>query len=192
MPIPHLHKPFFFQTARRYTILLMALFAVRIVLAATMPQVSELAEKDYFPIVSQDGQCASIYISEEDSPVVGICARMFASDIERVTGHTTTVAAVKTIRQLPKRPAIVAGTIGHSAIIDGLIKKHHIDVSTIENKWESYMLLTLHTQSRLPLLLIIGSDRRGTAFGLTSLSRAVGVSPWYWWADVAPATKEAL
>ena len=43
-----------------------------------------------------------------------------------------------------------------------------------------------------PMLVIAGSDRRGTAFGLTSMSRAIGVSPWYWWADVTPAAKSAL
>ena len=30
----------------------------------------------------------------------------------------------------------------------------------------------------------MGSDRRGTAYGLLQLSEKIGVSPWYWWADV--------
>jgi hypothetical protein len=49
-----------------------------------------------------------------------------------------------------------------------------------------------HPKTHTPLLLIIGSDRRGTAFGLTSLSEAIGVSPWYWWADVTPVQKQVL
>ena len=33
-------------------------------------------------------------------------------------------------------------------------------------------------------LTIAGSDRRGTIFGIYELSRQIGVSPWYYWADV--------
>ena len=54
------------------------------------------------------------------------------------------------------------------------------------------VVTVVHPKFHTPLLLIIGSDRRGTAFGLASLSEAIGVSPWYWWADVTPACKKAL
>ena len=41
-------------------------------------------------------------------------------------------------------------------------------------------------------MVIAGSDRRGTAYGVYELSKRIGVSPWYWWADVTPAHREAL
>lgn len=45
------------------------------------------------------------------------------------------------------------------------------DVSGIRGKWESFIVATIeHPKSHTPLLVIVGSDRRGTAFGLTSLS----------------------
>jgi len=67
------------------------------------------------------------------------------------------------------------------------------DVSSLRGKWESFVITTAeHPKYHTPLLLIVGSDRRGTAFGLTSLSEAIGVSPWYWWADVTPQRKSAL
>ena len=40
-------------------------------------------------------------------------------------------------------------------------------------------------------LVIVGSDRRGTIYGTYELSEQIGVSPWYWWADVPVAKKQA-
>lgn len=37
-----------------------------------------------------------------------------------------------------------------------------------------------------------GSDRRGTAYGVFSISEAIGVSPWYWWADVPVVHRDAV
>ena len=115
---------------------------------------------------------------------------MLVDDVERVTGKRLQLSTTKTP---PKGIALVAGTLGHSRLIDQLVSKHEIDVTSIKGKWESYiMIVTKHPQYHTPLLAIIGSDRRGTAYGLTSLSEAIGVSPWYWWADVTPAHKTAL
>jgi hypothetical protein len=41
-------------------------------------------------------------------------------------------------------------------------------------------------------LVIVGSDRRGTAYGVYELSQRIGVSPWYWWDDVTPAHRDTL
>ena len=41
-------------------------------------------------------------------------------------------------------------------------------------------------------LVIAGSDRRRTAYGVYELSRRIGVSPWCWWADVIPAHRDAI
>ena len=115
---------------------------------------------------------------------------MLADDVERITGQRP---IYQTGKKLPKKSALVAGTLGHSRLIEGLVKNLKIDVGRIRGKWESYMITTAeHPQTKTPLLLVVGSDRRGTAFGLTSLSEAIGVSPWYWWADVTPQQKSAL
>jgi hypothetical protein len=59
--------------------------------------------------------------------------------------------------------------------------------------WESFVIATV--EQPLPgvarALVIAGSDRRGTAFGIYELSQAIGVSPWYWWADVAPQRRDS-
>jgi hypothetical protein len=33
-------------------------------------------------------------------------------------------------------------------------------------------------------LVVAGSDPRGTIYGIYDISEQIGVSPWYWWADV--------
>ena len=90
--------------------------------------------------------------------------------------------------------AILIGTIGKSAVIDRLIREHKIDVGAVKGKWESTLIQVV--ERPLPGvkrgLVIAGSDKRGTIFGIYDLSQQIGVSPWYWWADVPVAHKDAL
>lgn len=156
------------------------------------PNISETREASYFPLVSET-ETASIFTDDQDFPVVRIAAQMLADDIERVTGYKPTLNLAGTLDKLNGTPAVVAGTIGKSRLIDRLVKQGRINVSDIAGKWESFVVTTIqHPESQTPLLVIAGSDRRGTAFGLTSLCEAIGVSPWYWWADVTPQSKQAL
>ena len=125
-----------------------------------------------------------------DYHVVQIAASMLADDIQRVTGCRPDM---QTGKKVPDRIAVVAGTLGHSQLIDRMVRQHHIDVSDLQGRWESFVITTTeHPKTHAPMLVAIGSDRRGTAFALTSLSEAIGVSPWYWWADVSPERKQAL
>lgn len=82
--------------------------------------------------------------------------------------------------------AIIAGTIGNSDIIDSLIASGKLDVSAIEGKWESFISEVVNSPvPGVPKAMVIaGSDMRGTIFGLYDVSEQIGVSPWYWWADV--------
>ncbi len=159
--------------------------ALSLVVYAQIPSIQETAQEGFFSLCD-----AAIYTDAADYKVVGIAANMLADDVERITGQRPTY---QTGEKLPKKSALVAGTLGHSRLIEGLVKNLKIDVGRIRGKWESYMITTAeHPQTKTPLLLVVGSDRRGTAFGLTSLSEAIGVSPWYWWADVTPQQKSAL
>lgn len=159
--------------------------ALSLVVYAQIPSIQETAQEGFFSLCD-----AAIYTDAADYKVVGIAANMLADDVERITGRRP---ICQTGKKLPKKSALVAGTLGHSRLIEGLVKNLKIDVGRIRGKWESYMITTAeHPQTKTPLLLVVGSDRRGTAFGLTSLSEAIGVSPWYWWADVTPQQKSAL
>lgn len=148
------------------------------------PKVEQKAVKGSFPLAVSEA--ATICVDSSDARVVSIAAGLLADDLERLTGLRP---AVQT--ELPEGPAVIAGTVGQSYLIDELASKGLIDTEALDGKWESYMIQTIHADGH-PLLVIAGSDRRGTAFGLTSLCEAAGVSPWYWWADVTPARRKAL
>ena len=105
------------------------------------------------------------------------------------TVYTTTGAANYTgpvySDPAPSDTVVIAGTIGHSTIIDALIASKAIDVSAIKGKWESFTSQVV--KNPVPgcsaALVIAGSDPRGTIFGIYDVSEQIGVSPWYFWAD---------
>jgi hypothetical protein len=143
-----------------------------------------------FPLVA--GQVpATILIDGSDYTVVRIVAVCLADDVTRVTGLRPDVST-----GAPPLPAhlVIVGVIGHSAPIDQLIKAGKLNVKAIAGQWESYKIQTI--RNPMPgvssALVIAGSDRRGAAYGVFDLSEAIGVSPWVWWADVAPRHRAAL
>ena len=156
---------------------------------SSFPAITEKAQGKAFPL-SSSASAATICIDTCDARVVEISAGLLADDVERLTGLRP---AVHMSSVLPDGPAIVAGTIGNSTLVDSLAEEGIICTDSLKGKWESFLIQTVRTEGRKdPLLVIAGSDRRGTAFGLMSLSEAAGVSPWYWWADVTPQRKKAL
>lgn len=69
---------------------------------------------------------------------------------------------------------VVVATVGKSEIA----KKYPKQSKLLKGKWEQYLIFTDKGQ-----LVILGSDKRGTIYGIYELSRQIGVSPWYWMAD---------
>jgi hypothetical protein len=141
--------------------------------------------------VSAAGKSAPLLVSSKDWPGVIRAFRDLQNDIGKVTSSTPEFFTDK----VPKtRELIIAGTIGKSRLIDGLINKKKIDVSDITGKWESFLIQVVDKPMRgvKKALVIAGSDKRGTIYGIYEVSRQTGVSPWYWWADVTPDHKNAL
>jgi GH35 family endo-1,4-beta-xylanase len=137
-----------------------------------------------------DNAAASIYCDPHDVQPTAIAVGMLADDVRKVTGQTPRVVDRPDVLS---GDAVIVGTIGHSAAVDRLIANGRIgDVDKIRGRWEHYLLQVI--EQPLPnvrrALVIVGSDRRGTAYGVLTLSEAIGVSPWYWWADV-PITKKS-
>ncbi|MDQ8186140.1 glycosyl hydrolase 115 family protein [Pelagicoccus sp. SDUM812002] len=147
--------------------------------------ISATQRENAFPIASR-GKVASIHFASEDATVVSIAATHLAQDIEAVTGRKTELNPQK------KGPKIFIGTLGQSSLIESLDLAGHIDLEQLEGRWESFLIATFpDPNSRgTTALAIVGSDRRGTAYGVYELSQAIGVSPWNWWADV-PAKKSS-
>lgn len=116
-----------------------------------------------------------ILVDENDWKGVIRAVEDLSNDIFKVTNKKSEI--IKT--NLLESKTIIIGTIGKSKLINSLIENKKIDITNIENKWESYII-----QADENNLIICGSDKRGTIFGIYEISRQIGVSPWYWWADV--------
>lgn len=126
--------------------------------------------------IAADGNVATICIDGEDWRGVIRAAGDLSNDIRMVTGYRSRTIAADA---LPEEGCIVAGTIGKSRLVDGLISSGKLDVRKVEGQWESYIIDIIDGN-----LVIAGSDKRGTIYGIYEISRMIGVSPWYWWADV--------
>jgi hypothetical protein len=142
-----------------------------------------------FPLVSSSS--ATLYYDEGDDETVKKVAGLFVDDIYRVTGKR-----IKSESTVPENQEnmVIVGTIGNNDLIDRLIQQERIDVSKIKGGWEQYVIKLV--DNPLPgvrkALVIAGSDRRGAAYGIFSISESIGVSPWYWWADVPVKKRSAL
>ena len=115
-----------------------------------------------------------------------------AKDINRVTGKSP---ALFNDTKSGGKNAVIIGTIGKSELIDRLVREKKIDVfGNQRNQWESFFLQVV--PEPFPgvdsALVICGSDKRGTIYGIYDLSEQIGVSPWYYWADVPPEHHDAL
>ena len=80
---------------------------------------------------------------------------------------------------------IIIGTVGSSELIDGMVSSGKLNVDDIRGEWERFIVQTVKrpVPGVKEALVIAGSDKRGTAYGVFTLSEEMGVSPWYWWAD---------
>lgn len=137
------------------------------------------AEKEHFPIVDQAGPRPIYYSSLENQSVIRAITDL-QGDISKVTGQTPDL---NTTTANPNRQAIVVATLGTDRWTDSLIPEE--SRQALENKWESFVIETIPaTSNNEAMLLIIGSDHRGTIYGIYELTEQMGISPWYWWMDV--------
>ena len=145
---------------------------------------------DDFPL-SVDGVPATLFASATDYPGVIRAVKDLKVDVGRVSGVEP---ALQLDGAISGRQVVLIGTIGKSALIDGLIAKRKLDVSAVRGKWEVFVSQVV--EQPMPgvsrALVIAGSDKRGTIYGIYDLSQRIGVSPWYWWADVPVPRQKRL
>jgi len=126
--------------------------------------------------IASKGKTATIVVDENDWKGVIRAANDLGDDVRKVSG---TVAAVVGSAAVPQQSdVIIVGTIGKSRTIDHLIKQKKIDVKKVRGQWESYLIDVVDGN-----LVIAGSDKRGTIYGIYEISQRIGVSPWYYMAD---------
>ncbi|PPK87719.1 glycosyl hydrolase family 115 (putative glucuronidase) [Neolewinella xylanilytica] len=151
--------------------------------------VSDRPTDDRHQFTLVDDRATDILYDANDEKLVEITAGFLADDVEKVTGKRPTIsteAGGATDR------LVVIGTVGESALIDELVRKGKLSVKEIDGEWERFIVQTVKRPMKgvKEALVIAGSDKRGTAYGVLTLSKEMGVSPWYYWAD-APVQKKA-
>lgn len=111
------------------------------------------------------------------------------ADLERVSGSPSPLN-----HDAGGGLAIIAGTLGRNAVIDALVADGRLDVSDVAGQWEAYVQQVIDNPAPGVdrALIIAGSDMRGAIYGVYDLSERMGVSPWFWWADVPVARQGDL
>ncbi|MDN3670416.1 glycosyl hydrolase 115 family protein [Echinicola jeungdonensis] len=144
-----------------------------------------------FPIVTHSA-ITPILVEKEEEKGVLIAAENFLDDIKSVTDKSPKLVESNEVSQ--SKQLLIIGTIGKSKLIDQLIEEGKLNVSGMAGKWENYLIETIDDpiEGVEQALVIVGSDKRGTIFGIYEMSRQIGVSPWNWWADVPVEKKGEL
>ena len=141
-----------------------------------------------FPLIS-NGQPLPILVSENADPAVRRVASSFAEDLQRTSGSSTEI--FNDFKDV-KKPVVLIGVLGQNPLIEDLVRQGKLAVEEIQGQWEAYQIAVV--QNPWPnveqALVVVGSDRRGAIFGTFEISEQMGVSPWYWFADVPTEQQE--
>ena len=134
---------------------------------------------------------ATIYVDAADHPLVQTAAAHLQADLQKVLGKKLPL-----VNQQPTGApvVIIIGSADKSRIIKDLSNAQKINTSNLSKQWEGYQIKTFQNPFKgvQQAVVITGSDRRGTAYGVFELSKQTGVSPWYWWADVPVKGKKNI
>lgn len=171
---------------KKVSLLLLSLFCFIVSSYSQLVLADRQQGQDIFPIVASASNAVVCY-DKSDAEVVKKSAKLFVEDVERVTGKR--LKAKEKISS--DRNIVLVGTIGKNRYIDQLVARNKLDISQIKHGWEQYVITIVNNPFAgvEKALVIAGCDRRGTSYGLFSISETIGVSPWYWWAD-APVIKK--
>lgn len=144
--------------------------------------VSTQKNASYFPL-AVDGRPVSILTDDSDYKGVLRAVNDLKEDLRKVTGNSPQQGVTKF--------TLIIGTVGKSPTIDKLIQTGKIEAKDLTGKNEKYIIKTVMNpiDGVDAALVIAGSDKRGTIYGIYELSTQIGVSPWYYWADV-PVKKQ--
>ncbi|MCM4157253.1 glycosyl hydrolase 115 family protein [Gramella sp. AN32] len=139
--------------------------------------------------ISSNNKASSILYDKTGSSLDSLTAYLLAEDIKKITGSHPKVITEK---KDAKGDLIIIGNISSPVISE------FIDLSKIPEKFKSqkesylYKIIKNPSSNGKKTFIIAGTDPRGTAFGIFELSKNLGVSPWYWWADVPVEKKKEI
>lgn len=141
-------------------------------------------------ILFESGSRLKILTNETALPGVKIAVKNLQADFYKVTGVEPDLGT-EIINS--NQPVLIIGTVGVDQSIDELIKKGKLNKDELSGKNEKYLIqnVTDPFDGIKDAIVIAGSDKRGTIYGIYELSKQIGVSPWYYWADV-PIEKRSV
>ncbi|KAK5947409.1 hypothetical protein PMZ80_001559 [Knufia obscura] len=131
----------------------------------------------------------SIAVADNDWYGVQRAAQDLALDFGRVTGVNGTAQRVNS--NSSSQYTIIAGTIGRSDVLNSLISAGQVDVTRTQGQWEAYQIQQVNINGSRSLV-IAGADKRGTIFGIYEISQQIGVSPWWWFADISTIQQDQI
>lgn len=135
-------------------------------------------------LVAERDRAVKLALADTEDDAVRRAAADLCRDLRAVCG------ADATLSPQTAGATLVIGTIGSSPAIDEAIDRDELDVTALAApdgglRWEGFLI-----QAGRDVVYVAGADRRGTIFGIYDLCEAIGVSPWYWWADVTVRRRE--
>lgn len=134
-----------------------------------------------------DGKQPVSYSLIASKPVVSVALDMFHSDLEQVTGiipeQTSEKNARISIVQLDDKAV--------STQQKQNLQRLGVPIKDLSTKKDAFYIAVLGRGAGKKMY-VVGSDGRGTAYGILELSRKAGVSPWVWWSDVTPEKQTRL
>jgi hypothetical protein len=173
-----------------FVLLCLCCACIKVMAVDDQRYVVEKKQKGSFPLVDQ-AKASPFYVDPNDYPGVLRAAKDLQQDVNRVSGIIPELFEQLTAK---RKAIVIIGTIGKNALIDKLIREKKLNVSAISGKWETFQVCSI--TNPVPgvdqALVIVGSDKRGTIFGIYDVSQQIGVSPWFWWADVPVPHKNSL
>lgn len=166
----------------KLNILLLSFLTFGLLSAQNAPEfISYSQENSSWNLVGADKKL-SVLIDENDFAGVQNAVSHLQNDLESVTGQKVTISNIGGNQDIK----VIIGTYRKSKYIKQLVDKRLVNKSDIEGKFEKFIIQTVENPINGvdKALVIVGSDMRGTVYGIYELSRQIGVSPWYYWADV--------
>ncbi|MBN1185068.1 MAG: glycosyl hydrolase 115 family protein [Bacteroidales bacterium] len=150
--------------------------------------ISQKSSSD-FTIYSKETKAQIVCLSDYHL-LYKLASDLLAEDIEQITGYKPRVYSNMSEAS---GNIILIGNIGDAAIKD-IVGESSEFYQKITGKFEIYGLYNVpqYNDKHNNILLISGSDHRGTAYGVFDISERIGINPWYWWADVTPEKKKDL
>ncbi len=142
-------------------------------------------------VVFSNGKASPILVDKDDHAGVLRVAGHLKDDIKLVTG---VIPEIITENKVSGSNVIIIGTIGKSKLINELVESGKINIDDVKGKWEVSLIQVIDNPfpGIKKGLVIAGSDKRGTIFGMFDFSSQMGISPWYYWADVPVINKNEI